>query len=145
MQRHPPQLIELSREDKAELKRLVNDGRTEHRAERRARVLLAMAQHRTIVQALAGRVKLTREAIWHLCWRYEERGWQAALDSSRSGRPRGFPPLARVQIEQLACCEPAGVGLHLIHWSTRSLAKVALFRYFHKPNRKPIIRLNTKS
>jgi hypothetical protein len=33
--------------------------------------------------------------------------------------------LARVQIEQLACCEPAGVGLHLTHWSTRSLAKVA--------------------
>lgn len=30
-----------------------------------------------------------------------------------------------MQIEQLACCEPAGVGLHLTHWSTRSLAKVA--------------------
>jgi hypothetical protein len=35
-----------------------------------------------------------------------------------------FPPLVRVQIEQLACCEPAGVGLQMTHWSTRSLAKV---------------------
>ena len=35
-----------------------------------------------------------------------------------------FPPLVRVQIEQLACCEPAGVGLEMTHWSTRSLAKV---------------------
>lgn len=30
----------------------------------------------------------------------------------------------RVRIEQLACCEPAGVGLQLTHWSTRSLAEV---------------------
>jgi len=36
-----------------------------------------------------------------------------------------FPPLVRVQIEQLACCEPAGVGLWMTHWSTRALAKVA--------------------
>ena len=35
-----------------------------------------------------------------------------------------FPPLVRVQIEQLACCEPAGIGLEMTHWSTRSLAKV---------------------
>jgi hypothetical protein len=30
--------------------------------------------------------------------------------------------LVRVQIEQLACCEPSGVGWQLTHWSTRSLA-----------------------
>lgn len=36
-----------------------------------------------------------------------------------------FPPLVRVEIEQLACCEPAGVGLEMTHWSTRSLAQVA--------------------
>jgi hypothetical protein len=30
-----------------------------------------------------------------------------------------------VQVEQLACCEPAGAGLHLTHWSTRSLAETA--------------------
>jgi hypothetical protein len=28
----------------------------------------------------------------------------------------------------LACCEPAGLGLHMTHWSTRSLAKVAADR-----------------
>ncbi|XXT95306.1 IS630 family transposase [Sorangium sp. So ce834] len=28
----------------------------------------------------------------------------------------------------LACCEPAGLGLHMTHWSTRSLAKVAAER-----------------
>ena len=37
-----------------------------------------------------------------------------------------FPPLMRVQIEQLACCDPEGVGLHMTHWSARSLALAAI-------------------
>jgi hypothetical protein len=39
-----------------------------------------------------------------------------------------FPPLQRVEVEQLACCAPAGLGLELTHWSTRSLARVAVER-----------------
>jgi hypothetical protein len=34
----------------------------------------------------------------------------------------------RVAIERLACCEPAGVGLHMTHWSRRSLAVAAVAR-----------------
>jgi len=37
-----------------------------------------------------------------------------------------FPPLERVEIEQLACCAPAGLGLQMTHWSTRSLARLAV-------------------
>lgn len=36
-----------------------------------------------------------------------------------------FPPLERVRIEQLACCEPNGMGLQMTHWSTRTLARAA--------------------
>lgn len=39
-----------------------------------------------------------------------------------------FPPLQRVEIEQLACCEPSGIGLEITHWSTRTLARVAVAR-----------------
>lgn len=39
-----------------------------------------------------------------------------------------FPPLQRVEVVRLACCEPAGVGLHMTHWSTRSLARAAQLR-----------------
>lgn len=42
-----------------------------------------------------------------------------------AGDPASFPPLVRVRIEQLACCKPAGVDLHLTHWSTRTLAQAA--------------------
>jgi hypothetical protein len=31
-------------------------------------------------------------------------------------------------VERLACSEPAGVGLHMTHWSTRSLARAARLR-----------------
>ena len=50
--------------------------------------------------------------------------------TTRRGRagPAPFPPLERVELEQLACCDPAGIGLELTHWSTRSLARVAVER-----------------
>ena len=41
---------------------------------------------------------------------------------------RPFPPLQRVGVEMLACCDPIGLGLQITHWSTRSLAKVAVER-----------------
>jgi DDE superfamily endonuclease/Homeodomain-like domain len=128
MRRHPPHRIRLSRKDRVKLQRLVCDGRTEQRVARRARVLLAMARRRTVMQALAAQLEMSPQGIWCVCRRYEQRGWPAVLESPRSGRPRGICPLVRVQIEQLACCEPAGIGLHLTHWSSRSLAAVAIAR-----------------
>jgi len=46
---------------------------------------------------------------------------------SRGTVVRGlFPPLQRVGIEMLACCTPAALELRMTHWSTRSLAQVAV-------------------
>jgi hypothetical protein len=45
-----------------------------------------------------------------------------------AGGPAVFPSLVRVQIERLACCEPAGVGLHLTHWSRRTLVQAAVLK-----------------
>jgi hypothetical protein len=39
-----------------------------------------------------------------------------------------FPPLQRVGVEMLACCDPLGLGLRMTHWSMRSLAQVAAER-----------------
>jgi transposase len=125
MRRHPPHLIHLNNKQRGFLQELVHDGRTEQRVARRARVLLAMAQKRTLVLKLAERLDMSPNGVWYLCRRFEERGVEAVWDKERSGRPRQFPPLVRVQVEQLACCEPSGLGLHLTHWSTRSLAEMA--------------------
>lgn len=37
-----------------------------------------------------------------------------------------FPPLERVEIEGIACTDPAAYGLHLTHWDCRSLGQVVV-------------------
>jgi DDE superfamily endonuclease/Homeodomain-like domain len=125
MRRRPPQLITLSSADCAELERVLRDGRREQRVARRARVLLAMNEAETVIADLARQVHQTPTAIWYICRRYEARGLEAIYDAPRAGRPPDLSALERVEIEQLACCAPAGVGLHMTHWSTRSLAQAA--------------------
>jgi len=125
MRRRPPQLISLPRADRRELESLIRDGRTEQRVARRARILLGMSDARTRVTELAEQVQQTRTGIWYVCRRYEWYGLDAIYDAPRSGRPPELSALQRVEIEQLACCAPAGLELEMTHWSTRSLADVA--------------------
>jgi hypothetical protein len=87
-----------------------------------------MKNPQTRVNELCQRVGMTRIGIWYLCRRYEMMGLDAIYDAPRCGRPREISALERVSIEQLACSEPAGVGLEMTHWSTRSLAAIAMQR-----------------
>lgn len=128
MRRRAPKIIKLNRTDCREIERLLDDGRTEQRIVRRGRVLLAMKNSKTLVGDLCQQVGMTRFGIWYLCRRYEAVGLGAIYDAPRSGRPREITALQRVSIEQLACCEPSGVGLEMTHWSTRSLAEIAIQR-----------------
>lgn len=126
MRRRKPKTIQITRADQQELKRLLSDGRTQQRVVRRAQVLLAMKNQKTVVDELCQKVQMTRVGVWYLCRRYEKVGLTAIYDATRSGRPREISALERVAIEQLACSEPSGVGLEMTHWSTRSLAQVAM-------------------
>ena len=128
MRRRKPKTIKLPRSDQHEIQRLLDDGRTEQRIVRRGQVLLAMKNPKTLVSELCQQVGMTRIGIWYLCRRYETVGLDAIYDSFRSGRPREISALERVSIEQLACSEPSGVGLEMTHWSSRSLAKIAMKR-----------------
>jgi transposase len=47
---------------------------------------------------------------------------------SGAGAHPCFPPLARVQIERIACTDPAAYGLHLARWDCRSLQPVVVER-----------------
>ncbi len=128
MRRRKPRTIRLNESDEREIVQLVRDGRTEQRIARRAQVLLAMKDPDTIVSKLCQQTGMTRMGIWHVCRRYEGVGLDAIYDAPRSGRPREITALQRVGIEQLACCEPSGVGLEMTHWSMRSLAEIAMKR-----------------
>ncbi len=89
---------------------------------------IAMKNPKTLVSDLCQQVSMTRFGIWCICRRYESVGLNALYDEPRSGRPREITALQRVSIEQLGCCEPSGVGLEMTHWSTRSLAEIAVKR-----------------
>jgi hypothetical protein len=128
MRRRKPKMVKISRADQREIQHLLSDGRTEQRVVRRGQVLLAMKNPKTVVSELCEQVQMTRIGIWYLCRRYEAVGLGAVYDMPRSGRPREISSLERVSIEQLACSEPSGVGLEMTHWSTRSLAKIAMQR-----------------
>jgi transposase len=128
MRRRPPECIELSRAQHTALSELVRDGRIEQRVARRARILLAMSDPRTMVNELAAQVAYTPTGVWYVCRRFEALGLDAIVDAPRTGRPRELSAVERVQIEQLACCDPLGLGLELTHWSTRSLAAIAAER-----------------
>ncbi len=125
MSGRPAKLIELSTAERIELERLRCDGHTEQRIARRARILLAMGDPETVVEELAEHVNYTPTGIWYVCRRFEAVGLAALSDALRSGRPRELSALERVQIEQLACCDPWGLGLELTHWSARSLTAMA--------------------
>ena len=128
MRRRKPKVIKVPNADQREIQRLLDDGRTEQRVVRRGQVLLAMKNPKTIVGELCQQVQMTRIGIWYLCRRYEATGIEAIYDASRSGRPREISALERMSMEQLACSEPSGVGLEMTHWSTRSLAEIAMKR-----------------
>ena len=88
MRRRKPKTIKVSRADQQELKRLLSDGRTQQRVVRRAQVLLAMKNQRTVVDELCQKVQMTRVGIWYLCRRYEKVGLNAIYGpfwSSTSG------------------------------------------------------------
>ena len=135
MRRRKPKTIRLKQSDAQEIKRLLDDGRTEQRVVRRGRVLLAMKSSKILVSDLCQQVSMTRLGIWDPCRRYEATGLSAIYDperaqgvAPRSGRPREISALQRVAVEQLACCNPIGLGLEMTHWSTRSLAAIAMKR-----------------
>jgi transposase len=126
MRRRKPKTIRLKRSDVQTIKCLLCDGRTEQRIVRRALVLVAMQKSKTVVKDLCHQIGMSRFGIWSLCRRYEMNGLSVIYDAQRSGRPREISALQRVGIEQLACCNPAGLDLEMTLWSTRSLAASAI-------------------
>ena len=54
--------------------------------------------------------------------------WRSSGTLPETGGLGRFPPLQRVGVEMLACCDPLGLGLRMTHWSMRSLAHIAAER-----------------
>ena len=126
MQGRKPDPFILKKRDVPILQQLLRDGQTSQRIARRARILLNRTSDQRVNQVMR-KVDRSASTVWRVCERYRLHGLDAALyDAPRSGRPRVYSPRVRKRIETLACTEPATVGWHLSHWSTRSLEQAAI-------------------
>jgi transposase len=126
MQGRKPDPFILKKQDVPILQQLLRDGQTSQRIARRARILLNRTRDQRVNQVML-KVDRSASTVWRVCERYYLHGLDAALyDAPRSGRPLVYSPQVRKRIENLACTEPATVGWHLSHWSTRSLEQAAI-------------------
>ena len=126
MQGRKPDPFILKKRDVPILQQLLRDGQTSQRIARRARILLNRTSDQRVNQVML-KVDRSASTVWRVCERYHLHGLDAALyDAPRSGRPLVYSPPVRKRIENLACTDPATVGWHLSHWSTRSLEQAAI-------------------
>lgn len=112
--------IELTKEQRCELQRLVNGRRTEVRVVLRARIVLAAARGLENKE-IAADLGVSREAVGRWRSRFIEGGVEAILkDLPRSGRK----PTARSKVEgRIIRVTTQKKPENATHWSTRTLAK----------------------
>lgn len=129
-----PDLITLSAEDRVVLTRRANAARGAHRDVLRARIVLGAAgggSNAGIAADLGLHVDTTRK--WRR--RYVVYGLKGLEDLPRSGRPRTFTAVQRVELKALACelptessAESSLAGSGLSRWSVADLTDAAVQR-----------------
>ncbi len=115
-------VIELSESDRATLVGWVRKASGEQRSARRAKMLLALGDGKTLAQVSREQgVDADTVRVWRT--RYLEGGIQAlAHDAPRPGRPATIPAERKRAVITLACqTKPENAT----HWNTREMAKVA--------------------
>ena len=134
--------IALTQAEQAILQGLRNSGKTQQRLARRAQIVLALAQGRS-VSAIAQRLALTRPTVrkWRDRWRdaadrfvqaqrEDEQPLEPLIvevlsDARRSGKPADFTAEQITQIVALACESPEESGRPISQWTHRELAREA--------------------
>jgi transposase len=106
-------------EERTHLQQLLRSTRVSARLARRARVLLLLADGRSVrhIQAHTG-LGPRRTPHWKQRWR--ENGLDGLLDAPRAGRPRKMTGAKEAAIVAATQASPPGP---ITHWSTRRLAR----------------------
>ncbi len=111
-------VVDLSKEQEAELSKLMRSRRTSVRLSQRARIVLLAAQglhNKDIAEQLGvGRVQVSR-------WR--ERYVRSGLEGIERDLPRGAPPV-KVDVQRLVELTTQAKPEAATHWSTRKMAAV---------------------
>lgn len=112
--------LELSEQDEAELASWVRAGTTQARLVERARIVLACAQDRSLVE-VAELVQVSLPTVKKWRHRFSQQGLDGMRDAPRPGRPpvHSGADIAAVVAKTLSEPPPNGDS----HWSTRSMGK----------------------
>jgi Mor family transcriptional regulator len=70
MRGRQPKKFQLKSKDKADLRKLLQDGKTPWRVARRAQILLQRADRDQQVGSLSKKFALSASTIWRICQRY---------------------------------------------------------------------------
>ena len=112
------QHVQLTKEDREQLERLIKKETLPTRVYRRALGLLELDRGKTY-KAVVETLQVSRMSLTTWRKRYQAEGLKLLEDRPRSGRPPGFTGEQRAQITALACSDPPeGYG----RWSLRLLA-----------------------
>jgi transposase len=96
--------------------RLAHSRTAQARTVERAQVVAAALEGQT-VEAIAVRLRLTRNTVYLWRHRFEERGVAGLTDRGRSGRPRTYPSEQVGEIVATALTKPQTWGLPFASWT----------------------------
>lgn len=122
--------IELSDEDRAQLKRIVRAGTSERRMVERAQIVLCAAEGQPAT-AIADRVGCHEDTVLKWRGRYERQGLDGLRDLPRPGKPLVHGHEVRARLVAKACTRPPQTpeGLRRERWTYSELAaKVGMSR-----------------
>jgi transposase len=102
------QQIQLTEDERAELKKLVSSGKTQARVQTRARIILmgAKAGREGANQTIADALGVSWRTVIRIKSRFREEGLAAIQEHSRPGRPPRITGDIESKLVMLACSQP---------------------------------------
>ena len=128
MPRLAPKLLELEKEEKEELEKILARHSTSQQVAKRAKIIVMASEgknHRTIARALNISRKMAR--LWRDRWlelkQKDISVVKRLMDAPRSGKPTQFTTEQVLQLFAIACESPDKYGRPISHWTARELAE----------------------
>jgi transposase len=117
--------VALDPQTRSELAKWVAAGTTEQRLAARARIVL-LAADGLASRAIGAEVRLSENTVGKWRRRFLAGGPTALVDAPRSGRPTRYTPEQKAWVIQKAIETPRENGRPITHWSSSSLAALAV-------------------
>jgi transposase len=122
MRRHEEEGMRWSKEQQAEVERLLRRETLNRRVRERLEMVKAQALGQDVAQ-IARWCGLRVETVRHWLRRYQAHGVRGLRDAPRSGRPRRADAAYRAALEQAVSTPPRELGLGFDAWTSARLAR----------------------